>query len=269
MIQNIAEGTFQQLQDLEAIDLRQNALQTIPPELFRLPLLRNLYVQNNYLTYLNYELEKIEKPIIAPLQKIDLSECKLDQVPNFGILPQLHTLNLSGNALSTIKSTDFSPYCHLKLLDLNNTRTKNICTCSAVVTHLIARSVNVIRGQNCIQNELCANSNQNKTEELLSYYECLQVRIETAKKEKSTITWITISMCLVGFFVIFIGFLYCLHKRNTRQIKRQLKKQSNFNITAVEPQTINEKGNEHPVKEPYEKDEKHTNHEKLLDVDKS
>lgn len=269
MIQNIAEGTFEPLQKLEAIDLSANALQTIPPELYTLPLLRNLYIKNNRLTYLNHELEKIEKPIAAPLAVINLSECKLNQVPNFGILPHLYEFNLSGNALSNVKPTDFSPYCNMHKLDLNNTQ-MSICTCTAVTEHLLTRSVIVFRSENCKlpENDASYCQNKNITEELPAYGECLLRRIEAERKEKSSVTWLSISLSLVGFFIVFIGFLYCLHKRNTKQIKRQLKKQqlSHIKIVSVQqpPPLTENKTNE---KEPDEKESR--NHEKLLDVDKS
>lgn len=270
MIQNIAEGTFEPLQNLEAIDLSVNALQTIPPELYTLPLLRNLHIQNNHLTYLVNELEHIEKPIAAPLEIINLSECKLNQVPNFGSLPQLFRFNLSGNALSNVKPTDFSPYCSLRELDLNNTQ-MSICTCTAVADHLGSRSVTVFRSQNCRLPEGDSSycQNKNKTEELPVYGQCLQRRIETERKEKSSVTWLSISLSLVGFFIVFISFLYCLHKRNTREIKRQLKKQhSNFrrvSVQIIQPPPKTEK--EWNEKEPKEKESK--TKETLLDVDKS
>uniref|UniRef100_A0A1B0CEM3 Membrane glycoprotein lig-1 n=1 Tax=Lutzomyia longipalpis TaxID=7200 RepID=A0A1B0CEM3_LUTLO len=89
MIQTIEPGTFAILTNLEAIDLSYNALTTIPVELFNLPLLRNLYIYSNNLYDLRTDLESIEKPIRAPLQLLNIADCRLGSVPDFGILPEL------------------------------------------------------------------------------------------------------------------------------------------------------------------------------------
>lgn len=50
-IHSIEPGTFQQLTDLEAIDLSLNSLATLSLDLFGLPRLRNMYYNDNLLEW--------------------------------------------------------------------------------------------------------------------------------------------------------------------------------------------------------------------------
>lgn len=68
-----------------------NGIRTIPPELFQLPLLRNLYVHDNDLVHLDEDLKNVQKPIRAPLQFINMAQSKLTHIPDFGVLPGMLT----------------------------------------------------------------------------------------------------------------------------------------------------------------------------------
>lgn len=66
---------------------------------------------------------------MAPLQKIYMANCDLLSIPDFGILPDLIYLNVSFNQFEDLKPQEFSPFCKLGTLVINNS-TKNIpCTC--------------------------------------------------------------------------------------------------------------------------------------------
>ena len=131
MLQNIEEETFKDLTSLEALDLSNNALQTVPVELFSLPKLRNLYLQGNSLSDLHRNLERIPKPIKAPLKILNLADTRLMKLPYFGILPDLYYLNISTNPLYYVTPQQFSSMCQLSKLDLNNTQ-MTACTCNNV-----------------------------------------------------------------------------------------------------------------------------------------
>lgn len=143
MIQTIDQDTFVDLTQLEAIDLSHNALRIVPMELFQLPYLRNLYLNNNNLFDLNTNLQALAKPIKAPLQYLNVANCNLNEVPDLGILPDLFHLNLSTNPLKDITSQSFSPLCNLKTIDLNNTRMQP-CTCQIIRTYLGHRSIKIL-----------------------------------------------------------------------------------------------------------------------------
>uniref|UniRef100_A0A1B0D661 Uncharacterized protein n=1 Tax=Phlebotomus papatasi TaxID=29031 RepID=A0A1B0D661_PHLPP len=149
MIQTIEPGTFSILQHLEAVDLSYNALTTIPVELFSLPLLRNLYIYSNNLNDLPTDLQAVEKPIKAPLQLINIADCRLNFVPDFGILPDLWHLNVSSNPLQQIQAQQFSPLCNLKTVDLNNTK-MSPCACQQMSFYMRKRSIAIKNGMsNC------------------------------------------------------------------------------------------------------------------------
>lgn len=95
---------------MKAIDLSTNGLTTLPMELFSLPSLRNLHASDNPLVHLHKDLkvstrtyafecfkriikfqihrkQNISKPISAPLRLINIASCKLNKIPDFGVLP--------------------------------------------------------------------------------------------------------------------------------------------------------------------------------------
>lgn len=139
---NIEEGTFSQLTGLEALDLSTNAITTIPKELFYMERLRNLYLQGNNLIHLESDLATVPKPIKAPLQILNLANCDLMKVPDFGILPDLWHLNVSGNYLLDVNADQFSPLCALSKIDFNDTRVPN-CQCHVLTRYLGVRDVRV------------------------------------------------------------------------------------------------------------------------------
>lgn len=115
VIRSIQDDTFAKLTDLEALDLSGNGIMKIPTEIFLLPRLRNLYLADNVIT----SFDNIPKTIIAPLQKLSLARNKLLEIPKeLGILPELYHLNISSNPLSFLKPEQFSPFCHLREVNI-------------------------------------------------------------------------------------------------------------------------------------------------------
>ena len=96
MINRIEDETFAKLNYLEALDLSGNGLLEVPPEIFNLPLLRNLYLADNSFTDRGFEkLQDLSKPLRAPLKILNIANNRLFKMPDFGILPDLYTLNIS------------------------------------------------------------------------------------------------------------------------------------------------------------------------------
>lgn len=133
-IRDIEDETFAKLEDLEAIDLSGNGLIHVPPELFNLPRLRNLYLADNSFR----SFDNIPNPIIAPLQKLDLSRNNLDKIPKeIGILSELYHLNISSNPLRDLTPQQFSPFCHLKEVNISDSRLRNMnCDCIKITNFL-------------------------------------------------------------------------------------------------------------------------------------
>ncbi|XP_055602600.1 chondroadherin [Uranotaenia lowii] len=230
MIQNIEEGTFSELTSLEAIDLSNNALKTIPLEFFRLPLLRNLYVAHNALLDLVQDMDRLQKPIAAPLQVLNLADCWLQRLPNFGIMPDLWQLNISFNPLVELTIDQFAPMCNLKSLDMNGTQTP-ICACQTITTELTARRTKIVSSNpHCTllfssEQSICA---QEAEESLVSvapvrseYQQCLEVRSSRKRDTEAKTAWFRISMAVLACIVVFSLILYYFHRRNVKNMKRK------------------------------------------------
>lgn len=139
MINHVDDDSFAQLTSLEALDLSGNALLEVPPEIFNLPLLRNLYIADNSFGDRGFEtLQKLDKPIKAPLKILSIANNRLYKIPDFGILPELHKLNLSLNSMRDLTPQQFSPFCHIKEIDLNSTSMEK-CRCEEVTRFLFRK----------------------------------------------------------------------------------------------------------------------------------
>ncbi|GAB0097017.1 Leucine-rich repeat [Sergentomyia squamirostris] len=226
MIQTIEPGTFTILKNLEAIDLSYNALTTIPGELFSLPLLRNLYIYSNNLHDLAVDLEAIEKPIAAPLQLINIADCRLNTVPDFGILPDLWHMNLSSNPLQQVQPQQFSSLCNLKTVDLNNTK-MSPCACQQMSFYMRRRSIVIKNGMtNCdssVEELLNCPDVVNSTRDGTEYDECNAIRETKILNEKATSTWMVVALSILACLVIFIVLLCLCHRRNNKNTKKNQK----------------------------------------------
>lgn len=134
---HVEKGTFTELKKLEVLDLSENALREVPTEIFNLPVLRNLYLERNNFGFRSFD--NIPNPIQAPLKKLNLANNNLNSIPHqFGILPDLFHLNISSNRMLELTPQQFSPFCNLKEVDLNNTSMEK-CRCVDVVDFLTGK----------------------------------------------------------------------------------------------------------------------------------
>lgn len=136
MINRIEDDTFARLTNLEALDLSGNGLRDVPPEVFNLPILRNLYIADNSFDDRGFEtIQKVAKPIKAPLKILNIANNRLNRIPAFGVLPELYALNISSNFMRDLTPQQFSPFCNIKEIDLNNTMMEK-CRCEEVTRFL-------------------------------------------------------------------------------------------------------------------------------------
>lgn len=221
MIQTIEPNTFAQLTDLEAIDLSTNGLTTLPMELFSLPLLRNIHASDNYLFDLHKDLESLSKPILAPLQLINLASCKLNKVPDFGVLPDLYMLNISSNELYDVTPQQFSPLCSLSSIDVNNTKFSP-CPCRELLQYFRQRSITIKNGMDCDASSAelinCPHV-ENATADTEEFAYCKSLKKERTTQKKVKLTWMSVLIGLGAFFLLFMGMLYYFHRRNVRRIR--------------------------------------------------
>ncbi|CAG4978444.1 unnamed protein product, partial [Parnassius apollo] len=124
----IDNDAFAALTDLQTLDLSKNVILELPNTIFQLPSLRKLYLGGNPLLHLSFKYLTIKKPIQAPLELLDLSDCKINQLPDWGVLPQLILYNISNNPLTTLDAQHFSAMCKLAKVDLTESIDKiKIC----------------------------------------------------------------------------------------------------------------------------------------------
>jgi hypothetical protein len=258
VIRFIEDDTFAKLTDLEALDLSGNGIMKIPTEIFLLPRLRNLYLADNVIT----SFENIPKTIIAPLQKLSLAKNKLLEIPKeLGILPELFHLNLSSNPLTLLKPQQFSPFCHLREVNISDSQMDS-CDCENVAQYLTVRRqvdifsfycdaipmskhysyyfysflfMTLIHASSCLILD-CKRRGYDfnfNTTETTDYELCLTIRKQVIEHEQAQMTWGIIGVAVFGFLFFFISCLYCIHRRNVRQMRRK-----SINNTAVKPKIV-------------------------------
>lgn len=93
--------------------------------------------------------QKLERPIKAPLQLLNLGSCRLEMVPNLGILPTLVVLNISNNPLTEVTAQQFSPFCSLTSIEIQNATQMPPCMCKTVKIYFRNRSITMKEGLDC------------------------------------------------------------------------------------------------------------------------
>lgn len=91
----------------------------MPANIFQLPNLRKLYLSGNPL--IHEDLNKIaQTSIAAPLELLDISNCKIKVLPEWDLLPQLMIYNISHNPLRSLDVKHFPVMCNLAKIDITN-----------------------------------------------------------------------------------------------------------------------------------------------------
>lgn len=145
-LSNLDDDTFVDLQYINVLDLSMNGITTFPVHIFQLPSLEKLYLRQNLNMNLDDALEKI-KPILSPLTFLDISftteEANLPEFPDFGIMPFIHTLNITGNMYSLILPRHFAGFCRMGILITDNVTAAfdNPCDCWRLNDWLMQRNV--------------------------------------------------------------------------------------------------------------------------------
>ncbi|XP_018366395.1 PREDICTED: leucine-rich repeat-containing G-protein coupled receptor 5 [Trachymyrmex cornetzi] len=228
-IQNIEEGAFANQKYLEVIDLTKNGGDTLPKSLFQLPYLRTLYLENNKFTDSVFKVE-----VTSPIRVLQLTRNKLTKIPYIGLQPNLVTLNVSENSITSVDTEDLAAFCSLKSLDLSRNIIKfnsaaNNCECEMLNAWVKQRQINMKPNFfNCansnVKTEDCTNVPfSNRTYEL--YNQCstiIQLKVET---EKARSIWVLVVSCVSGFLLIVFTVLCCVHKRNRRRRRKQKEQQ--------------------------------------------
>lgn len=224
-IQSIEEGAFAKQQYLQVLDLSQNGCDSLPKSLFQLPRLRTLYLGHNKLTDSVFKMQ-----VTAPVQMLQLTRNKLTMIPRVGPQPNLVTLNVSENLITSVDTEDLAPLCSLKYLDLSRNMIKfnsADCECQTLNAWVKLRQIKMKPELfNCTDSptEDCANVQfGNRTYEL--YNECSAIIQQKVETEKARSVWILVASCVAVFLFIIFVVLFSVHKRNRRRRRKQKEQQ--------------------------------------------
>lgn len=230
-VQIIEPLAFVPLTYLETLDLTFNSLTTIPSEILNLPSLRKLYLSQNFLTSLDADLAKLERPIKAPLTYLNLAECKLKHMPDLGILSQLESLNVSHNQFSALEPVDFAKLCKLGDLDLTDTIISiKYCELKPAFTWFAHTGINARRSvdETLMTSYDASDDNCPKvefdTKTLKTHSECQNTIVTAAAQRGVRQTWLIVCSSLGGFLIGFILLLFLMHRRNVARTKMITKK---------------------------------------------
>ncbi|KAJ8735690.1 hypothetical protein PYW07_007310 [Mythimna separata] len=224
----IDEDALSGLTDLQTLDLANNVILELPRSIFQLPSLRKLYLRGNPIFYKNINSLDQVKPIKAPLDLLDLSDCKMKELPNLGYLPQLQFYNISHNPLTSLSTSHFAVMCNLVKVDLTDSiSTIKLCSLRPTVLWFQQKRVffqlddysrlNTREFENCPVPDDGANLNA-------TYHHCKAEYLQVQSIKTSRRTWLTIGGGLAGFLVGFILLLWVMHRHNVAQTKTTAEK---------------------------------------------
>lgn len=138
----IEEDALSSLTSLETLDLSNNVILELTNSMFQLPSLRKLYLKGNPLLHKNFKELSIQKPIRAPLEKLDISNCKLKELPDWGSLPQMLFYNISHNPLTKLDAAHFAAMCKVEKIDLTESLDNmKLCDMRSAVTWFQAKKI--------------------------------------------------------------------------------------------------------------------------------
>lgn len=138
----IEEDALSSLTSLQTLDLSNNVILELPNSMFQLSSLRKLYLKGNPLLHKNFKELSIQKPIKAPLELFDISNCKIRDLPDWGSLPQLLFYNISHNPLTSLEASHFAAMCNLGNVDMTGSLDKlKLCDMRPAVSWFQARGV--------------------------------------------------------------------------------------------------------------------------------
>lgn len=142
-IVDIDSDAFDSNTDLQVLDLSLNPIRTLPSSIFKLPSLRKLYLSENEWLQIASAVEEA-KPIISPLEFLDISAIRMDVLPDLGVMPYLLRYNISNLPTEVAVSVKhFAGLCNLKFLENAKITAKfdDPCECLTLEKWLKERNV--------------------------------------------------------------------------------------------------------------------------------
>ncbi|PNF24733.1 hypothetical protein B7P43_G16628 [Cryptotermes secundus] len=236
MILYIENGTFDPLQDLEAIRLSYNGLDRVPPEILQLPKIRKIFLDNNRLIPGG---GFVGAPASDTLESLTLAHCHLQQLPRLEGYPNLVELNVSGNNLNRILPQQLALMCQLKFLDLSGNpklsegSSSDGCDCHLLASWIAQRNIIL---QNSYKLKCSSNHDDfthcGNTSEAMEIHEaCMSAIALKAEAVQARRIWLIVIISVATICIVSL-ILFLFYQRNRR--KKQKKKVSNNNNTDQE-----------------------------------
>lgn len=224
----IEEDALTSFTDLQTLDLTNNVILELPNSIFSLPSLRKLYLRGNPIFYKNMNALTIVKPIKAPLELLDISDCKIRELPDWGYLPQLQTYNISHNPLASLNTHHFASMCNLNKVDLTESlNSLKLCGIRSTILWFQQKRIffqlEDYSKLNTREFESCPVPKDDGSHNA-TFHQCKAEYLQVQSIRTSRRTWLTIGGGLAGFLVGFILLLYVMHRHNVRQTKTTAEK---------------------------------------------
>ncbi|XP_026319586.1 leucine-rich repeat-containing protein let-4 [Hyposmocoma kahamanoa] len=241
----IENDAFDSLTELQTLDLSNNVIIDLPANIFQLPNLRKLYLSGN--SPIHEDLNQIAQTttIGAPLELLDISNCEIKVLPEWGLLPQLIIYNVSHNPLRSLNVKYFPAMCNLAKIDITNS-IENIRLCdlrpaiSWFQDRLIYFQLDDYSTLNSREFAKCSNT-YNADAYNSTFQRCKSKFLQVESKPPSRRTWLTVTGGLLGFLVGFVLLLYLMHRHNVARIKSAEKKKTKLKEgNAVNAMLIND-----------------------------
>ncbi|XP_066907060.1 leucine-rich repeat-containing protein 4C [Halyomorpha halys] len=201
----IEAGAFIPLEELEVLDLSLNAIRDLPAMMPST--LRRIYISEN-------PLESIPLGAAVALTYVNLSSCRLTELPHIGELPMLVELNISSNPLINLTVNNLASFCHLETLrlphELLESKYISSCDCVRVKRWTIEHSILVIPNFNCTVFDDEAACINNSTDEARTFAAC-----QMALQQHYASHW-TAMACGIGIIIICAVVLTIVWRRRRR-----------------------------------------------------
>ncbi|CAH0690664.1 unnamed protein product [Chilo suppressalis] len=226
---NIDKDAFAPLGYLQTLDLSNNVIFNLPQTIFQLPSLRKLYLKDNPLLHLSLPKLQLHKPINAPLELLDISNCKILVLPNWGPLPHLIHYNISHNPLSILEPSHFAAMCKLEKVDLTSA-IDNLPYCGLKPTIIWLQEKRVYfqledySKLNAKEFNDCPAATEGFGVLNATHQQCKALHLQFQNHKTSRRTWLNVAGGLAGFLIGFILLLYLMHRHNVSQTKTKAEK---------------------------------------------
>ncbi|CAH1974514.1 unnamed protein product [Acanthoscelides obtectus] len=204
LITELDDDVFSDMDELMTLDISINALRNIPATVFQLPSLKTLYLSQNRNINIIDALEGV-KPINSPLTQVDISyttpKDDVVEFPDFGPMPFLASLNISGNQYYSVKPKHFVGLCRLQKLVTDNVTIDfdTVCDCWTVNKWLMDMEVRFTPFHCSGSRNKCVDITIAE-EDLKVFKQCNAVIEEIQRQHKMY----QLSVGLIAFFIILL-----------------------------------------------------------------